>query len=375
MSGINVKGWCPGAYRPMMSGDGLIVRVRPVLGRLTREQVLGLCDLAVRYANGSIDLTNRANLQLRGVSEDDHQPLLDDLFALGLLDEDPESESRRNIVTTPFWQAGDTVDRIGRHLIEDLSRFPQLPAKFGFAVDCGPVPVLSETPADIRIETGIDTENVIVRADGAGNGIAVSPDAAVNTVFDMVKWFAANRGDVRRMRPLINLLPQNWRTHPRKSPASVPQPGSVAGGCFLGAAFGAVDARILHKLLAQTDVSEIRVTPWRMIFLPGIGDIADACGLIAGPSPLLGVNACPGLPYCTSSTVETRRVARALAELGTDDLHVSGCAKGCAYPRKAGATLVGRDGKFDLVQNGCSWDEPRRRGLDPEKLISGAERV
>ena len=31
----DAKGWCPGAWRPMASGDGLLVRVRPRLGRLT----------------------------------------------------------------------------------------------------------------------------------------------------------------------------------------------------------------------------------------------------------------------------------------------------------------------------------------------------
>ncbi len=29
---IDVKGWCPGALRPMESGDGLVVRVRPRAG-------------------------------------------------------------------------------------------------------------------------------------------------------------------------------------------------------------------------------------------------------------------------------------------------------------------------------------------------------
>ena len=37
MSRPEAKGWCPGAYRPMMSGDGLVVRVRPTLARLTRD--------------------------------------------------------------------------------------------------------------------------------------------------------------------------------------------------------------------------------------------------------------------------------------------------------------------------------------------------
>ena len=71
-----IRGWCPGAHRPMMSGDGLVVRVRPRLARLTTEQVLGLCAAARRHGNGTIDLTNRANLQMRGVDEEDHQPLL-----------------------------------------------------------------------------------------------------------------------------------------------------------------------------------------------------------------------------------------------------------------------------------------------------------
>ena len=38
MSGWDIKGWCPGALRPMASGDGLVVRVRPPLGRFTPAQ-------------------------------------------------------------------------------------------------------------------------------------------------------------------------------------------------------------------------------------------------------------------------------------------------------------------------------------------------
>ncbi|MFD1807161.1 hypothetical protein ACFSHQ_00890 [Gemmobacter lanyuensis] len=36
-----MQGWCPGALRPMMSGDGLVVRVRPRLGRLRADQARG----------------------------------------------------------------------------------------------------------------------------------------------------------------------------------------------------------------------------------------------------------------------------------------------------------------------------------------------
>ena len=34
---FQVQGWCPGALRPMMSGDGLVVRVRAPLVALTPQ--------------------------------------------------------------------------------------------------------------------------------------------------------------------------------------------------------------------------------------------------------------------------------------------------------------------------------------------------
>ena len=34
----------------------------------------------------------------------------------------------------------------------------------------------------------------------------------------------------------------------------------------------------------------------------------------------------------------------------------------------ADLTLVGRDGRFDLVKHGRAGDEPLQRGLDPETL-------
>jgi precorrin-3B synthase len=44
-------------------------------------------------------------------------------------------------------------------------------------------------------------------------------------------------------------------------------------------------------------------------------------------------------------------------------LHVSGCAKGCAHPRAAPVTLVGRDGLYDLVLGGTASDLPASSGL------------
>ena len=79
----------------------------------------------------------------------------------------------------------------------------------------------------------------------------------------------------------------------------------------------------------------------------------------------LRVAACTGAPGCTSAEVETRTLAARLAPLVPPGgvLHVSGCAKGCAHPGPATATLTGRDGRFDLILNGPAGGNPVARGL------------
>ncbi|WP_213090957.1 hypothetical protein, partial [Escherichia coli] len=85
---------------------------------LTAHQVRGLCAAAIAYGSGVIDLTSRANLQLRGVSEDGWQPLLQALIALDLVDADAEGEKRRMILVAPQWQEGDDTHRIACDLVE-----------------------------------------------------------------------------------------------------------------------------------------------------------------------------------------------------------------------------------------------------------------
>src|SRR6266568_5904688 len=99
---IEVKGWCPGALRPMLSGDGLIVRIRPFCGAFSLEQAHGLADLARRLGNGHIDLTRRANLQLRGLVEERLPELHAALGKLGLIDPDAETEATRNLMVAPL---------------------------------------------------------------------------------------------------------------------------------------------------------------------------------------------------------------------------------------------------------------------------------
>src|SRR5271163_4785854 len=96
------RGWCPSARRPMPTGDGLLVRLHLRGHAVAPGLARGLAQAARRFGNGLIDLTSRGNLQLRGISEATHGPLLAHLSDLGLLDEDPAAEVMPNIVSSPL---------------------------------------------------------------------------------------------------------------------------------------------------------------------------------------------------------------------------------------------------------------------------------
>jgi precorrin-3B synthase len=108
--------------------------------------------------------------------------------------------------------------------------------------------------------------------------------------------------------------------------------------------------------------------------LPGAGSEAlatlDAAGLVTDPDdPRRAVVACPGRSGCASGSVDTRAAATSLARLAPGGrgvvLHVSGCPKGCARPSPTAVTLVGRDGRFDLVLDGRADGVPVLSHLDP----------
>ena len=76
MSRPAAKGWCPSALRPMKSGDGLLVRIKPNFGQLNSKQLLVLADCLDDFGNGLLDITSRTNLQIRGVKEQNYSNLI-----------------------------------------------------------------------------------------------------------------------------------------------------------------------------------------------------------------------------------------------------------------------------------------------------------
>jgi precorrin-3B synthase len=165
-------------------------------------------------------------------------------------------------------------------------------------------------------------------------------------------------------------LPVEWTTIAPKECTAQPKAGPHPMGGIFGAAFGQIDANVLATVLRENKAHGLRVTPWRLFLLEGVRTTNHIPFITNPDDPRLTTHACSGAPYCPQASVETRKLASQLAVSTGGNLHVSGCAKGCALPHAADVTLVGRDGAFDLVLNGSPWEEPSQRGLDPNQIIN-----
>jgi precorrin-3B synthase len=369
---FQVQGWCPGALRPMMSGDGLVVRVRPLAGRLTQAQTAGVAAAARAYGNGLIDLSARGNVQLRGVTEVTHPALIADLRTLGLLDADAAEEARRNILVTPFADAA--TDVLAAKLGAALPQMPPLPGKFGFVVDTGPAPVFAGIAGDIRLERAADG-GLLIRCDGSALGAPVTTDSAAAAAVALAGWFVRAGGVTKGRGRMAALIAQGvaptgalaGSVAPAPAAPAAP-PGLVAEGALIGFAFGQMTA---DTLAALAPLGPLRVTPWRMVLIEALGTLPDLPGLILrADDPLRRVEACSGAPACLQALAPVRDLATRLAPdvpMGKR-LHVSGCAKGCAHPGRADLTLVATGQGFDLIRGGHAFDPPYARALSPEVI-------
>ena len=420
---IEVRGWCPGALRPMLSGDGWIVRVRPRSATFGLDELAILADAARRFGNGHIDLTRRANLQIRGVSEATLPQLHEVIARLGLLDDSPDGEAVRNVMINPLAgiDPAEVLDvrsiggELARLLASEKSLWA-LPTKFGFIVDGGGILGLAEQRGDVRLAAIADGPDSAV-AVGLETRVGVewfgsiSPGSAAAAAIETGLAFigAASREKRQRMRDLSRAGLASIRSAIgprldalRENPLNADAPlikraglielgtGRLAVG--IAAPFGRVEAdqfRMLADAMAAHGVKEIRLSPWRALYAEvpseqsgqSILVAAASVGLIVGPGdPLLQIEACPGAPGCQSTSLDTRGDGRRLAGLlprfgFTGTIHVSGCAKGCAKSGTSDLVLVGAEGRYGLVRNGTAQDSPARRfsfsdlAADPDQIF------
>lgn len=392
----------------MRAGDGMLVRVKPRGQRLSFAQGRTLALLARTHGSGAMTLTARGNIQLRGIAADRLPAVTDGLAAAALLDATPEGEAVRNVTANPLAghdpaAAADLRPAV-RRLEERLSSDPAfgaLPAKFAWSVDEGGALPLGGVVSDVRFVAtpcAAGGSRLRVGLDGAGDHALVDDDLVVvaGRLAAAFGSLCAAHGLVpHRMRDLVAVCGAAAvfaaaGLAPAEAPPAPPRPNAIGihrhgASSFVGAApaFGLLDVAAFLAFLDAADAAgapDIRLTPWRSLLAPGLSEgraaglMTDlqASGLILDPDDArLGIAACVGQPGCHRATTPVPADALRLATLRLGvPLHVSGCAKGCARREPAPLTLVGRDGRYDLVRNGTAADPPVRASLPLEALLA-----
>jgi precorrin-3B synthase len=399
------KGWCPGALRPMETGDGLIARVRTPRGRLSLDQAAAVAECALRCGNGALGLSARGNLHLRGLSERTLSRLHARLGDAGLIDADPEVERLRNIVVSPLDgldpdtlldlspSAAALETRLGAD--KDLRR---LPAKFSFVLDAlGRLP-LADVDADIRFEASREQALAIFLAGEDALAAECAPgetgEIAVRLGRAFVRLAGAGERSPRRMRALAQRMgamavfaEAGLEARPRARSQRRASLSDLLGAHEYGAkvvvgaaaAFGEIAAGRFLALIERAGAlgaSGLRLTPWRAFLIAGLdregaqsmlGSIAGLGFIARADEPRLRIAACPGAPACMHGRRPVREDAARWAALMPKGegvvLHLSGCAKGCARPAATAATLTATEVGYDLILAGKAGDPPALRGL------------
>jgi precorrin-3B synthase len=175
---------CPGLLRIVAARDGGICRIKLPGGTLSAAQAEVIADASARYAAGVVELTNRANLQVRGVRGGQEAALIEALVGAGL-GPGPVADSGgdaagpslaaisssaddvRNVMISPT--AGrdpsalfDTTPLCAEllALLQGEARFAALSPKFALLLDGGERLAKVDHPHDVWLAASRDADGV-----------------------------------------------------------------------------------------------------------------------------------------------------------------------------------------------------------------------
>jgi precorrin-3B synthase len=381
--------------------DGGLCRVKLPGGRLTAVQARAIAAASQRWASGVLELTNRANLQLRGVRPDGANALVAALQAAGLGPSDPAADDVRNVLLSPAAGRDPQQRRDVRPLAAELlallegdRRLHGLSPKFALQLDGGEALARLDHAHDVWLSA---------HAEGYLLGLAGTPlDAPLGliptgreraTVAALLHRFLdLASAEQSRMRQLLAQLPvaellagldlPPAPASPRSPAATARRLGShpqrQAGLCWVGAqpALGRLPAMTLAavaELAEHHGNGELHLTPWQGLLLPDVPvgtapDLLAALGaldLVTDPAaPLARLIACTGSQGCAKGQADTKGDALRLAERlpAGVEVHLSGCPRSCALAGQAPHTLLAvAPGRYDLFVRDATQPGPGRR--------------
>jgi precorrin-3B synthase len=371
------RGMCPGLADPLPTGDGLLARLA-VARPIPLDAFAALCASARTHGNGIIEITSRGSVQLRGLTSAPK-------FSAAVAALDIADAAGARVLASPLagldpheiFDVTEMADRL-RGLLLESELAAKLAPKVSVIVDGGGELHLEAVPCDIRLRAqtiGGSTEfHVTIANEIANTKPFGAPERAIEAVLALLHAIAA-QGPTARARDLPHPALRGSQSRARAPAQPIGthalRDGTVALG--IGLPFGHSDSDTLQKLIDEAQRAgavSARPAPGRVLLLIGVPPAqgsglaaeAERLGFITKPNdPRRRVVACAGAPACAAAEIPTRALAPAIAataRLGTQTIHVSGCAKGCAHPGSADVTVVGIDGRCGIVRNGRAQDTP-----------------
>ncbi|MBN3906275.1 MAG: precorrin-3B synthase [Nostoc sp. NMS1] len=92
---------CPGLFYATPAADGILSRIRIPGGIISSQQCRAIADIAHQHGGGYVDVTNRANLQVREIRTGINAEVLKHLQLMGLGSPNSVVDHIRNIMTSP----------------------------------------------------------------------------------------------------------------------------------------------------------------------------------------------------------------------------------------------------------------------------------
>jgi ferredoxin-nitrite reductase len=345
--------------------DAFMARLRIPGGVLKSFQLREIARVAKERTSGAVQITTRANLQIRLIKPKDAPEVLRRIQSIGLHTRGAGGDNIRNLTTNPT--AGidphEVIDCLP--LVQELAdfilghrEFYNLPRKFNIALDGGGLIGAVEDTNDIGAKAVRKPDGRVVFRIALGGatghqafardmGVEVAPEDLVRTIIALVRVFIAhgNRGDRKKAR-LKHLLDRWTLEHYREETekllggrlplAELPVleypsqelphshvgvfPQKQVGRFYVGLNIpvGQITPAQLQRVadLAENYGSgEVRLTVWQNLILPNIPEAylgtvrkaVERLGFATSQNPATsGVIACTGNRFCKYAATDTK---------------------------------------------------------------------
>lgn len=225
-----------GLFQVAPAQDSFMCRLRVAGGELRSWQLRGVADLALEHAGHYLDVTTRANLQLREIPADKGCAVHTGLVELGLVNKGSGADNIRNVTSsaTAGFDADELIDTLPyakamhHHILNDRECYG-LPRKFNISFDGGGRIATLEDTNDVGFQAVRISEVHATNACPAGvyfrltlggitghrdfardTGILVKPTESVAVALAIVKVFVDHGDRTDRKKARLKYLLDEW---------------------------------------------------------------------------------------------------------------------------------------------------------------------